>query len=274
MENYTIGMPMQLSNKKAIITGASRGIGRELAFALAKSGCDLILTALEADELETMIKDLKAQFTVTVESVPADLTNQSDRQNLVQLIRNNDFRPNILINNAGIGFFGQFVSSSKSDILKTIELNIVATVLLTREFISLRNTNREAKIVNISSAISRLPYTGMAVYGGTKGFISSYSESLIGEFKGTNISVLCFHPGFTNSDFITSAKMDISKIPRFLFHSPEFVAAKIVNAIRKDKTWAYSDLISRFANQYASCLHNRLKTKIFKSIYWELPNEK
>ena len=115
--------------------------------------------------------------------------------------------------------------------------------MLTREFISMVKNRSESKIVNISSSISRLPYSGMAVYGATKGFISSFSESLASELYGTNISVLCFHPGFTKTEFLSAANMDTHKTPQFLFRTPEFVASRIVKAIRKDEAVRAAEIL-------------------------------
>lgn len=262
---------MQLQGKLAVITGASKGIGRALSGALAQSGCDLFLTDIEEESLKSVAAGLKELFDVQIKFLSADLMLESDRQRLILELQGLNNPPDILINNAGIGYFERFAESSISNVLRVIQLNIVATVMLTREFISMVKNRSESKIVNISSSISRLPYSGMAVYGATKGFISSFSESLASELYGTNISVLCFHPGFTKTEFLSAANMDTHKTPQFLFRTPEFVVNKIITAIKKDKTWAYADIYGRLANQYLSCFQNRFKTKIFKNIFWELP---
>ena len=127
---------------------------------------------------------------------------------------------------------GRVEDSEWSSIEKTIALNISALIHLTYELIPVLKKRPSAKIVNIGSGIARLPYPGLAIYGATKGFISSFSESLASELAGSSISVLCFHPGFTMTSFIGSAGMDLQKVPRILLHSPEEVATQIVLAIR------------------------------------------
>ncbi|UCE67007.1 MAG: SDR family NAD(P)-dependent oxidoreductase [Candidatus Zixiibacteriota bacterium] len=264
---------MELQGKLAVITGASRGIGRALAVILAKSGCGLLLTALEEDELISLREYLATETGIEVASMPADLVNSSDRQCFLDWIGRQKNPPDMLINNAGAGYFGRFASSRRIDIERTLTLNIQVPTLLIREILPVLRKRPQAKIVNISSAISRLPYPGLAVYGAAKGYLSSLSESLAGEFAGSNISVLCFHPGFTETDFMSSAGMDIGKVPKFLVRKPEVVARRIVRAIKNDVTWSYSDLSSRFGIFLAACLPHRIKIRMFKELFWRLPDE-
>ena len=262
---------MEPSGKLAIVTGASRGIGRALATELAKSGCNLLLTALEENELTALANELRSNFSAHVEAVACDLSDFEARKNLINWIQSKE-HIDILINNAGHGFFGRFESSDWNKIEKTIALNISALIHLTYEFIPTLIKRPSAKIVNISSGMARLPYPGLAIYGATKGFISSFSESLSSELSGTSISVLCFHPGFTMTSFIGSAGMDMQKVPKILIHSAEDIAIQIVRAIRKDKQWAYSDFLTRFSVGIGTLLPSRLKTSILRDLFWRLPD--
>ncbi len=265
---------MDLSGKLVTITGASRGIGRALAIELAKSGCELLLTALEGDELSTLSQEIRRKFSVNVDTMAVDLSDPKERNSFIDWIKKCEVRPDILVNNAGIGYFGRFEDSEWSRIEKTIALNISALIHLTYDLIPVLKRRPNAKIVNISSGMARLPYPGLAVYGATKGFVSSFSESLASELAGSTISVLCFHPGFTMTSFIGSAGMDMSKIPKILIHTPEKIAAKILKAIKKDKQLAYSDFVTRFSAGLGTILPSRLKTSIFKDLFWRLPGAK
>jgi short-subunit dehydrogenase len=262
---------MELAGKVAVITGASRGIGRALAFALAKSGCTLLLTALEEDELASLAKELVARHGTSVAFLSADLVDDKSRRCFLDWIGTREELPDILVNNAGAGHFGRFASSNWNDIEQTLILNIHVPTLLIQGLMPLLKTRPQAKIVNISSAVSRLPYPGLAVYGAAKGYLSSLSESLACELAGTNISVLCFHPGFTETHFLSSARMDMSRIPKSLINVPETVAARIVRAIEKDKTWGYSDLPTRLAVSVAGFLPPRIRTVLFRNLFWRLP---
>lgn len=265
---------MELSGKLAIVTGASRGIGRALAKELAKSGCRLLLTALEENELTTLSNELRSKFTPRITTIGCDLSDLESRKNLVDWILNWKEPPDILINNAGLGYFGRFEDSDWNRIEKTIALNISALIHLTYELIPILKKRPSAKIVNISSGMARLPYPGLAVYGATKGFASSFSESLASELSSTSIRILCFHPGFAMTSFISSAGMNMQKVPGILIHSPEAIAMQIVRAIRKDKQWAYSDFLTRFSVALGTILPSRLKTFILKDLFWRLPDAK
>ncbi len=265
---------MELSDKLAIVTGASRGIGRALAIELAKSNCSLLLTALEGDELSALSNELRSKFPISVATMASDLSDPKSRKNLIDWIKKCEMPPDILVNNAGLGYFGRFEDSDWNRIEKTIALNISAFIHLTYELIPTLKKRPSAKIVNISSGMARLPYPGLAVYGATKGFVSSFSESLSSELSGTSISVLCFHPGFAMTSFISSAEMNMQKVPKILIHSPEDIAIQIVRAIRKDKQWAYADFVTRFTTGLGTILPSRLKTSILKDLFWRLPDAK
>lgn len=265
---------MELAGKLVIITGASRGIGRALAKELAKSGCGLLLTALETDELNDLSNELRV-FPVNIATKAADLSDKENRKSVLNWIFEHEHPPDILINNVGMGGqFGRFEQVNLSSIEKTVALNISAFLHLTHELIPVLLKRPHAKIVNISSGIARLPYPGLAVYGATKAFVSSFSESLACELAGTNIDVHCFYPGFTATHFMDSSKMDMRKIPRWWIRTPEYVASRIVKALKKDYTWYYSDFITRFSPLIGSLIPHRLKVFIFKNLFWELPNGK
>ena len=264
---------MELSGKLAIITGASRGIGRALARELAGCGCGLLLTALEGDELASITDELRTS-PVSVAAMAADLSEPGGLRSVIRWILERDEGPDILVNNAGMGGrFGRFEGQDLDGIEKTIDLNISALVRLTHEMIPVLKRKPSAKIVNISSGISRLPYPGLAIYGATKAFVSSFSESLSCELADTSIDVLCFHPGFTMTPFISTSRMDLRKIPSRFLYTPESMASRLVQAIRKDKQWVYSDFTTRSLAGIGALLPSRLRTMLFKDLFWRLSNE-
>ncbi len=248
---------MDLSGKLAIVTGASRGIGRALAKELAKSGCGLILIAYEEEELAILTTELRASGT-HVTAIASDLSDIESRTHLINRIKGQRELPDLLVNNAGIGGdFGKFEFQSMKSIEQTIAVNVSALVNLTHELTPILKKRAHAKIVNISSGIARLPYPGLAVYGATKAFVSSFSESLSSELAGTNVDVLCFHPGFTKTPFIATSKMDMHRIPRKFLHTPEFVADRIVRKIKSDARWAYSDSVTGLSAWFGALLPAR-----------------
>jgi short-subunit dehydrogenase len=265
---------VDLSGKLAIVTGASRGIGRALARELAKSGCGLILIAYEEEDLAVLTGELRTAGAY-VTSIAADLSVAESRTRLIHRIREHPESPDLLVNNAGMGGdFGRFEFRSMESIERTIAVNISAFIHLTHELIPVLRERVRAKIVNISSGVARLPYPGLAVYGATKAFVSSFSESLSAELAGTNVDVLCFHPGFTETSFLTTSKMDMRRIPAKFLHTPDFVAERIVRKIKSDACWAYSDSVTGFSAWFGALLPAGLKTSIFRNLFWRLPDEK
>lgn len=262
---------VKLSGKTAIVTGASRGIGRCLALALAKEGCPLLLTALEADELAAVVADIEARSDIGVASHVADLTDPAGRLALVEWIRQRDEIPDILINNAGAGWFGAFGDSSWDSLERTLLLDVHVPTFLMHAVLPILKGRPEAMIVNISSAVGSLPYPGLAAYGATKGYLSSLSASLQCELSSGHVHVLCFHPGFTATSFIASAGMDLSKVPRFMVARPESVADNIVRAMKRNAYWVYGDAVSRFGVALAGVLPHRLRIRLFRNFYWESP---
>lgn len=264
---------MDAPGKVVLVSGASSGIGRALAVELAEQGCRLLLTALEADELAKLEQELASAGTA-VAVFPADLTESRGRQGVIEWVRRQPTPPDILVNAAGIGGrFGPFAASDPADMQRVVELNVLGFVHLTRELIPLLKTRPEAVIINVSSGIARLPYPGLAVYGATKAFISSFSESLACELAGSRIRVMCFHPGFTSTGFMARSAMDMRRVPRFMVHSPEFVAKQLVKALRTGRTWVFSDTLTGLSARLGMLLPHRLRVRLFKNLFWEVSHE-
>lgn len=263
---------MHLDGKLAVLTGASRGIGRALATKLAGTGCNLVLTALEPGELTQLEDELRATTHAAIRSLPLDLTDASAREELVRFVRELATPPDILINNSGIGFFGRFDSVTWKSIERTLELNVHAVTHLTHELLPILRVRPQAKIVNVSSASARFPYPCMAVYGASKAFVSAFSETLACELAGSAVSVLCVHPGFTDTPFIKSAGMDLGKVPPAMIHRPDRVAARIVRAIERDQRWVYGDVMSRVLTDVADVLPVPVRSPLFRNLFWRLPD--
>ncbi|HOK77256.1 MAG TPA: SDR family NAD(P)-dependent oxidoreductase [Verrucomicrobiota bacterium] len=255
------------------MTGACSGIGRAVSVELARNGCGLLLTGFEAEELARLEVELKP-FAASLATKAADLADARERMALVGWLRDQSTPPDILINNAGIGGrFGSFAASEMADMEKVVALNVLGFLHLTHELIPLLRTRPEGCIVNISSGIGRLPYPGLAVYGATKAFISSFSESLACELSGTRIRVMCFHPGFTSTGFMARSAMDMRRVPRFLVHSPERVARRLVKALRAGSRWVYSDALTGLSARLGILIPHCLRVRLFKNLFWELPDE-
>ncbi|PZU83244.1 MAG: oxidoreductase [Chryseobacterium sp.] len=202
---------MESNNKYALVTGATSGIGYELAKLLAKDGYNLIIVARNHDELKTKEKEFKS-FGVEVISMAKNLFQAGDVYALYADLTLNGISPEILINDAGQGVYGKFQDTDIHREIDIVNLNIVAVMILTKLFIKDRLEKGSGKILNLSSVASKSPGPWHSVYHGTKAFIQSWSEAIREELKDSGISVTALLPGPTDTDFFNKANMNQSKI--------------------------------------------------------------
>lgn len=202
---------MENNKKYALVTGATSGIGYELAKLLAKDGYNLIIVARNHDELYRKEKEFKS-YGVEVISMSKNLFQSGDVYSLYADLTLNNISPEILINDAGQGVYGKFEETDIHREIDIINLNVVAVIILTKLFIKDRLEKGSGKILNLSSVASKSPGPWHSVYHGTKAFIQSWSEAIREELKDSGISVTALLPGPTDTDFFNKANMNDSKI--------------------------------------------------------------
>jgi len=196
----------------ALITGASSGIGLELAHMHASKGGDLVLVARSTTKLESLKKELNAAFGVSVLNIPKDLSIPDSAQEVYDQVIAAGIEVEYLINNAGFGDFGLYHETSWEKEEMMINLNILALTQLTKLFGSEMVRRKSGKIMNVSSTAAFQPGPLMAVYYATKSYVQSYSEALYEEWKPFGVSVTALCPGATATDFDKSANMEDSKL--------------------------------------------------------------
>jgi uncharacterized protein len=192
-----------VENCRAVITGASSGLGAEFARQLAPQAELLVLVARRADALEAVKEELagtKARILCCV----ADLATDAGREAVCGFLSAHGVKPTLLINNAGMGDYGSFASSSADKTRTQIELNITALTMLTHALLPLMD--RPAGILNVSSLASTLPMPNLAVYAASKAYVTSFSEALAIELAPEKIAVCCACPGPTPTNFSKTAK--------------------------------------------------------------------
>jgi len=189
----------------AVITGASSGIGRDLAELFARDGHELILVARRRDALEALARSLSDRYGVTCEAFPADLARRLEREHLAARIRSVDDRVAVLVNNAGFGTHGYFHETDLQRELEMIEVNVAAVTHLTKVVLPGMLGRRRGRIVNVSSVAAFQPGPLMAVYYASKAYVQSFSEALAEEVDGTGVTVTALCPGPTVTGFKTAA---------------------------------------------------------------------
>jgi short-subunit dehydrogenase len=195
--------------KTALVTGASSGIGYELAICHAKAGGDLIVAARSVHQLNMLKSTVESKYGVKCEVIPTDLTEENAGKKLLDEIDARKLSVDYLINNAGVGMTGEFIESDIAGLQQMVQLNITALMDLCYYFVhEKRKANKPAKVLNVAStaAFQGIPY--VAVYAATKAFVLSFSEGLAGELKKTDITVTALCPGPTKSNFGLNANID------------------------------------------------------------------
>lgn len=230
----------------ALITGASDGIGLELAHLHAARGGNLIVVARNTAKLEALKQTLEKQYKVSVQVITQDLSLPNAANLLYNTVCSQGHKVEILINNAGFGDFGNFADTSADKEEKMIQLNITTLTQLCKLFINDMKLRGTGRIMNVASTGAFQPAPFMAVYCATKAYVLSFTEAVNNELKGTGISMTALCPGPTSTGFEQAAAMGDSK----LFNGPQVASAKSVakygyNAMMSRKTVAVHGWLNR-----------------------------
>lgn len=217
----------------AAITGASHGIGLELARVFAKNGFDLIIASSSRD-IHTAAKELRAMG-ADVESVQADLSTSDGVEELAMKIENMPTPLDTICLNAGVGLSGDFATNNLEDELKMIQLNVVSLVHLTKLVLPDMQARDHGRIMFTSSVAATMPGPWLAVYSATKAFVQSFAEALREEFKGSGIIITALQPGPTDTDFFVRAEMLDTKAGQGKKDDPAQVAQEAYDALMKEK---------------------------------------
>ncbi len=194
-----------------LITGGSKGIGLELARAFASRGYSLVLSSRKQEHLDNAATTIKTDYQVEILTVPCDLSDDSGPEQLFNAVKGNSITIHTLVNNAGVGIYGEFTKISAPAESRMMHLNINSLVTLTRLFIGDILKSRGG-ILNVASTAAFQPGPLMAVYYASKAFVLSFSEALHEELKeeGVKVSVLC--PGPTRSEFYSAGDIDNTRL--------------------------------------------------------------
>jgi len=222
--------------KWALVTGASAGIGEALAVELAASGANLVLTARRADRLETLAQRLRSEHKIETQVVAADLGDRASPQQLFEATEGHGTAVDVLINNAGFGYYGEFVAGDPNWQRTMVEVNCTAVVDLTRLFLPKMVERRLGWVMIVASTAAYQPVAYMATYAATKAFDRMLAEALAEETKrfGIKVSALC--PGPTESEFGQVAGSPASPGGRAV-QAAEVVARRGLEGLVQGKHW-------------------------------------
>lgn len=191
-------------DKLAIITGASSGIGAATARELARHGFQVVLVARRRERLEEVAAQIKHAGGVA-EIIPADLTVEADRQRVYDQVTEKHKNVDVLVNNAGIGWYGYFTDMTWQTVREILQVNISATVQFTLLFLQRMRERNSGHIINIGSVSGSLPSQGVAIYGATKSFLDNFTTALYRELTGTKLRVSVVRAGPVRTEFCETA---------------------------------------------------------------------
>lgn len=264
-------MRRDLTGKRVILTGATGGIGRAIAAALAAAEARIVLAARSADALQTLTDELRGHW-AEVYFVPTDVTSPEERQALIATTVQKLGGLDILINNAGVGSWGHFATSNEEIVRRVMEVNFFAPIELTRLAIPHLENGNQPCVVNVTSMCGRKGIPAWSEYSASKFALVGMSEAWRGEFARFFVDTLIIVPGMTNSGFQnnwlrTDGKADLRFDEGM---TPEYVAAGIVGAIRANRKETVLGSEARRLlkfNRYFPRLTNWLLARKVKKLY-------
>ena len=235
-----------MPRKLALITGASAGIGEQLAHCFAKDGHDVLLVARREDKLNVLAGQLKLAHDIEAHVIAADLADPKAPQQVYDETVKRGLAVEFLANNAGFGSNGPFLDLDLGGEARMIEVNCTALLKLTHLFGRPMRERRSGRILNIASTAAFQAGPFMATYYATKAFVVSFSEALAEEFRGTGVTVTCHCPGATYSEFAGVAGTAGTKLfRRAQIATAEEVARHAYRATMKGETLAVHGLLNR-----------------------------
>jgi len=252
----------------ALITGASRGIGKSIAIEMAAHGFDLLLVSRSEELLQKTSSEISAAHKIKVNHLAIDLTTAGATKKISDWCASNNYEVNALVNNAGYGIWGLFENVPLAEEQNMMQLHMNTMVELCHAFIPTLKKFKPAYILNVSSTAAFQAVPAMSVYAATKAFVITFTRGLQYELRDSGIKVSCLIPGTTDTSFMDRAKMDpLREIAKKFEMPPDSVAKAAVQGLLKGTL----EIIPGFSNKASAVgtkfLPKRLAENIAASIY-------
>jgi short-subunit dehydrogenase len=253
----------------ALITGASKGIGKEIAHALAQKGYDLLLIARNSYELQMVKEEFEKKFGVQIDYLVADLSETGSVDRIRTWVEEKQVDLRILVNNAGYGLVGQFEQYDFVENQKMMQVNMDALVEMCQKFFPFLVGKGQAYVLNIASSTAYQAIPNMSLYAATKVFVLNFSRGLHHEWKNKGISVTVVSPGATTTNFNDRANLPekARKAAEKITMTPEAVAKLAVNGMFAKKIEVITGAVNKLAAFLAWIVPKSISEKIAKGIY-------
>ncbi|MCJ8210534.1 SDR family oxidoreductase [Mucilaginibacter sp. RS28] len=250
-----------------LITGASGGIGKEMAMVAAKNQHDVILVARSETKLKALAESIRQEHGVQAFYYTADLALPGAAAKLYQQVKGDGHAVSYLVNNAGFGDYGNFAERELERISQMIQLNITALTELTHLFVQDMLQARKGGILNVASTAAMQPDPYLAVYGASKSYVANFTEALWYELRGTGVTATVLSPGGTATDFFDAAEMGASKMTGAKMMPAHRVAEIGYQAMIKGKLHVVAGLSNKILSFASSVMPiGKLRLKIAAAI--------
>ncbi len=250
----------------ALITGASGGIGYELAKIFAQNGWNLILVARSQEKLNSFSKEISKQHGISAHVIVKDLTDPESASELYREVELKSWTVDALVNNAGIGSFGFFSQTDFAVEASLLELNVVTLTKLTKLFLKPMIQRGEGYVLNVASTAAFQPGPLMAVYYASKAYVLSFSEAIADELEGSGVSVTALCPGATLTGFRDAAGMQRSRLYKLRVMDVKRVAREGYDGMIQRKRVVIPGTLNKVLVSGSRLLPRKLVTKVTRKI--------
>jgi uncharacterized protein len=261
-----MGLPPAGPTTTCLVTGASSGIGREIARELAARKLGVVLVARRRDRLAALADELATAHGVRTAVVTADLADEESRAALVDAVADLGLSVEVLVNNAGLTTMGPVHQADRSAELRMVRTDVEAVVDLCTLFVPGMATRRRGVVLNVASTAAFQPLPGQAGYGASKAFVLSYTYALREELRSVGVGVTVLCPGPVETEFAEAAGLAdtsaVSSLPRFMWVSATDVARQAVDGLAEDRAAVIPGLANRFGATAAQLLPRTVVTSI------------
>lgn len=258
-------MTTQGTRPRALITGASAGIGEGFARRLAIDGYDFVLVARRRDRLDALAAELSSQHGAASEVIEADLARDDGVSAIEERLRRGDIA--LLVNNAGFGTFGEYAKLPLARELEELDLNVRALMRLSHAALGPMTGSQSGAIINVASAAAFQPIPYNATYAATKAFVLHFSEAIHEETRRYGVVVTCLCPGPVKTEFQQVSGLDESAIPSFAWESVETVVNTALSAVRTRRAIAIPGTINKLTSASSRLAPRFLVRRIAGSMF-------
>lgn len=251
----------------ALVTGASRGIGREYATVLARHGFDVVLVARDVDRLASVARELENGYAVRTLVLVMDLSRPNGAHDVYKRCEEKGIVPEILINNAGFGQYSPFAKVTREEHVEMLHVNVMTPLVLTSLFLPAMIERRKGFVQNVASTAGFQPGPIMANYYATKSYLISLSVALAEELAGTGVAVSVLCPGPTRTEFHARAGMSHTRAASFAISSARRVAEHGYREMMSGKTIIVPGIINKIGSVGVRLLPLLVAAKIVKRLH-------